>query len=203
SAEGGAMDEAEWLACEAPTRRLSFLGKLVSQRKLRLFACACCRHIWHLLLDRRSRRAVETAERFADQLATEEELLHAQEEATQAAQELVRAEAHAAAETALATTSPATVAWQTAWAVVRSRVKDVSRQLAQREAVRRAAGAELAGLLCDVIGDPFRPVSLDPAWLTPAVTSVVKVIYDERRFEDLPILADALEDASCGDQQIL
>jgi len=69
--------------------------------------------------------------------------------------------------------------------------------------VRRAAGAELAGLLCDVIGDPFRPVSLDPAWLTPAVTSVVKVIYDERRFEDLPILADALEDASCGDQQIL
>ncbi|HMF19052.1 MAG TPA: hypothetical protein VKE98_17720 [Gemmataceae bacterium] len=51
-----------------------------------------------------------------------------------------------------------------------------------------------------MIGDPFRPVSLDPAWLTPAVTSVVKVIYDERRFEDLPILADALEDASCGDQ---
>src|SRR5262249_12460528 len=100
-AEGEAMTEAEWLGCTDPTTMLATLPDKTSERKLRLFMCACWRHIWPLLLDRRSRRAVETAERYADQLATEEELLQAQEEATRAARELVRAEAHAAAEAAL------------------------------------------------------------------------------------------------------
>jgi broad specificity phosphatase PhoE len=98
---------------------------------------------------------------------------------------------------------PATVAWQTAWAEVRSRVKDVSREIAQREAVRGVALAELAGLLRDLLGDPFRPLPLDATWLTPVVRSVAKVAYDERRFEDLPVLADALEEAGCDNADIL
>lgn len=60
------MTEAEWLACEKPLPMLEFLHDTASERKLRLFACACCRRVWPLLTDKRSRKAVEAAEQFAD-----------------------------------------------------------------------------------------------------------------------------------------
>jgi hypothetical protein len=53
--------------------------------------------------------------------------------------------------------------------------------------------------LRDIFGNPFRPVALDQAWLTPTVTSLAQAIYADRAFDRLPILADALEDAGCTD----
>src|SRR5690348_11474346 len=51
------------------------LGGKASNRKLRLFAAACCRQEWHRLTDWRCRRAVELAESVADAKASEAELL--------------------------------------------------------------------------------------------------------------------------------
>src|SRR5262245_6634951 len=48
---GDAMTEAEWLACTDPEQMLRFVYGRVSNRKLRLFACACSRRIWHYLTD--------------------------------------------------------------------------------------------------------------------------------------------------------
>src|SRR4051794_14226933 len=67
------MTEAEWRACTDPRRMLEALRDRASDRKLRLFAVACCRGMGRLLPDR-SRHAVDAAERFADGQADEAEL---------------------------------------------------------------------------------------------------------------------------------
>jgi hypothetical protein len=58
-------------------------------------------------------------------------------------------------------------------------------------------------LVRDIFGNPFRPVSIDAAWYTTTVVRLAQAIYDERTFERLPILADALEEAGCDDLDIL
>jgi hypothetical protein len=78
---------------------------------------------------------------------------------------------------------------------------------------RDAEDAYLSGLLRDIFGNPFRPTALDSAWLGPkpglwgkrqkGATELARGIYEERAFDRLPILADALEDAGCTDPDIL
>ena len=71
------------------------------------------------------------------------------------------------------------------------------------DAARRREIHTQALTLHDIFGNPFRPVTVDPAWLTLTVTSLAQAIYDERAFDRLPILADALEDAGCDHADIL
>jgi hypothetical protein len=60
-----------------------------------------------------------------------------------------------------------------------------------------------ADLLRCVVGNPFRPVPFDPSWRTPAVLHLAQAIYDDRAFDQLPILADALEEAGCTNGEVL
>jgi hypothetical protein len=63
-----------------------------------------------------------------------------------------------------------------------------------------------AVLLRDIIGDPFRPVTVNPAWLTwhgGLLVSMARQMYDSRDLSDMPILADALEEAGCTNQEML
>src|SRR4051812_2417670 len=94
------MTASEWATCTDPTAMVQFLGtsRKLSQRKWRLFAVACCRRVWHVLPDPRSRSAVEVAERYADGFASVEELSSALAEAERAARGQERTAARAAAE---------------------------------------------------------------------------------------------------------
>src|SRR5262249_26028282 len=69
---GDAMTEAEWLAGDDAKWMLKFLGDQATDRKLRLYACACCRRVWDSLFPE-CRDAVAVAERFADGTATDVE----------------------------------------------------------------------------------------------------------------------------------
>ena len=61
----------------------------------------------------------------------------------------------------------------------------------------------LAEFLRDLFGNPFRPVPLDPSWLTSDVVAIARGIYQDREFQRMPMLADALQDAGCCEHDLL
>jgi hypothetical protein len=62
---------------------------------------------------------------------------------------------------------------------------------------------EQCNLLRDIFGNPFRPVTFDPAWRTDTAVSLAKGMYESRDFGAMPILADALQDAGCDNDDVL
>jgi hypothetical protein len=183
------MNEQQWLTSADADALLAFLRLGVSIRQLRLFACACCRRIWHVLTPT-SRRAVEVVERSADGLATAVELAEAIEMAERE-EDGARGQTRAAARAAAA-----------AWANAEHARSAAAKAASDGAAERRAQ----ADLLRDIVGNPFRPVAVRQGWLAwndGCVTRLARACYEENRFDTLPILADALEEAGCADETLL
>jgi hypothetical protein len=182
-------------------------GGEARERKLRLFAVACCRRIWPLLDDERSRWAVEVAEKHADGGASSGKLDLALRQAFHAVTGNPRPAYYAAQAANLAASDPppfmATLTVRLAAEAIASSARRGSDDWNAR--FRREQLAQ-ADLLRDIIGNPDRPVTLDPYWLTwrdGLVVSMAQRMYDSRDFSDMPVLADALEDAGCSDPDIL
>jgi hypothetical protein len=207
------MTEQEWRECTDPGRMLEFLRGKVSDRKLRLFGCACCRRVWDLLSDKYCRKALTVAERYADGEVSAEKLGFAWGDARRSAQVAHRQRLETAEGAAM-------------WAVSMLCEADIGRALAavimaarceaypgDAEQLAEAQRAQVT-LLRDIFGNPFRPPRLDLpsvlAWNDGAVASLAEAAYVHRSVpggeldpERLSILADALEDASCSDADIL
>jgi hypothetical protein len=203
------MTEAEWLSGDLEALEHGLLtsedGAPVSDRKLRLWAAACCRLCWGLLKDRRSRAAVEAAEQFADGRISAAELAAAEAAALKAGETFsmfsradrpFRHAALAADDTTAALPGPVL------GAALRVRFALVEAGLASQEAAQTA----VLTLLRDVLGNPFRRVKVKRSWLKWAggtVPNMAQGIYEERAFDRLPVLADALEEAGCADAEVL
>lgn len=78
------------------------------------------------------------------------------------------------------------------------------------EEQRRRNETELAvlaqvhlALLRDIVGNPFRKPNFEPEWRTGTVVALAQRMYVEKRFDWLPVLADALQEAGCDEQQLL
>lgn len=189
------MTEAQWLAHLSPVAMLDWLRgdtefTRMNDRTLRLIAVACCRSIWPHFAYESSRRAVEVAELFADGLATRRDL-----------------------ETAWLATSRRTwdAAREVVWAGLGVEAWGSARE-AVWKAMRVGQASGQAALLRDIVGNPFRPVTLPlrSPWLTQQVVSLATAAYDHRDPATghldpvrLAILADALEEVGCDSEPIL
>jgi hypothetical protein len=60
-----------------------------------------------------------------------------------------------------------------------------------------------AGVLREIVGNPFHPVTFSPEWRTSTAVALARLMYDARNFSPMPILADALQDAGCDSDDIL
>jgi hypothetical protein len=192
------MTEAEWLICRAPLAMLDYLDSLQgkpSERKLRLFACACVRRLGNLLVGTRTWAALEAAEAFSEGKVSARDM-----EVTWSGGVLF-AEENPAKEAAWAADAAGYI--DAASAAVEAAASAAN---AVRHATGGNEGPAQCRLLRDIFGNPFRPVGVEPAWLAwgrGVIVSLARAIYEERSFERLPILADALEDAGCTSATIL
>jgi hypothetical protein len=198
------MTEAEWLAAAGLDRTVrEFALKHLSDRKRRLFACACCRRIWDVLAHDDLRHGVGAAELHADGLLNAREVTVARE----------RIDRHTGAQDARDFHALAVK-----WALDRHRQFPLcSSQYASEAtaatgrrfwsaAYQKAVAAEQAEqvvLLRDVVGNPFRPVAFALEWRTSTAVALAQEMYESRDFGAMPILADALQDAGCDSDDVL
>jgi hypothetical protein len=199
------VTEAEWLVATDPVPMLGFLRERAGDRKVRLFACACCRALWDDRWPQRSRDVILTAERFADGLATEQELNRSRSLACQSAQNAVRHGSRRrfghsgwAFESLLFLAADAALARHQ---IVYTMTVSYPTKLARGdEGVKALAPAVLRDLFGPL---PFRPVTTEPEWRTSAVLDLAGQVYESRNYSLMPILADALQDAGCDNADVL
>ncbi len=201
-----------------------------SQRRLRLFACSCCRRVWELLYLNEAKRAVEIAEVYADELTADEDLLsvHQHPDFNNLAAQLrgqVQPEVQMSLRTLMAVQSAHCLTrldfnrFGGAAIVARDTSLDPARDFfPSTEMLGLGVGLPeeafeievKANLLRDIFGNPFRPVIFDLSWRTETTVALAQGAYQERFLPSgeldvarLMILADALEEAGCDNEEIL
>jgi hypothetical protein len=222
------MTEAEWLASKVPQKLREHLATVgASDRKMRLFAASACRRASDWIRFPFLFEALDVLERYADSQATSDELVEANASADEVVEYHPRFSESDEADGVLDAVYAAAQAIAQATCndpvgedqpTYFDRLYDTIMHVAETAAYGRseevndgvnALAAQiaeyeaLAGLMKCVFGNPFRPVAVNPSWLTSTVLALAGGIYEERAFDRLPILADALMDAGCDDEQVL
>lgn len=198
------LTEKTWLAATDPAAMLRFLGRRASDRKVRLFGCACCRRAWGFAKDRRLHEILPLIEGFADGTVKDRE----------------RGRAHRIGGQVLTSSSgnPQGCLGAELWKAARKTLDRAAHDFGEsaaaafgwdagsgREfyAAKSAERAQQALLVRDIFGNPFREVRIDKRWRTTDVMLLAQGAYAERAFDQLPILADALQDAGCDSDDLL
>lgn len=215
------MTEAEWLDKPQPFALIEFFRSRVSERRRRLLACACCRRVWDLLGQDSIRHSIELAESYADGAIRAAELHAAHDQPYfNDLQNQLRGKAEVTPQLSLrvlyavAAARDLTLSTVNILNIVLDTSRDATGDYIPTPQHNETTGggsigyddgelAEKVGLLRDIFGNPFRPVTFDPTWRTSTAVALANQMYQSRDFSAMPILADALQDAACANEEIL
>jgi hypothetical protein len=195
------MTEAEWLACENPewlVHALQTQTRTRSDRKLRLFACDCCRRGGESLLPL-DLSVIGAIERCAEgQLQPSQIYTAAGIPGGAAAYAYMRGTGGGVVRTILEAAGVA--AWSSA---IRARESLNRVEIADGEVEWFAELKRQSKVLRCIFGNPFRPTASAPEWRTDTAVLLARGMYESRDFSAMPILADALQDAGCENADVL
>jgi hypothetical protein len=195
------MTEEEWLASANPAPMLEFVRGKTSDRKLRLFACGVCRQLAPLVGIDEYVRGIEAAESYVDG----GRMRAAMKRCRQALDKRLTA-------TVDSSGRGQSQEWHALYlghlAICENNYRNFAANLSDiRSGWRGDPFGEILRnphlIARDTFGNPFRPVAVDPGWLTSTVVDLARGIYADRAFDRLPILADALQDAGCENPDVL
>ena len=187
------MTETEWLEATDPGDMITKLYLVddlpseVSKRSLLLFAAGCCRRalnadattcLW----------AIDVVERFIEGDAIFDQV---KAEGRQVGEHVWNRPQSEQPFWFAVKTLCDTDGWQAA--------EDIAAPMGDDSKLK----VEAVNCLRCVLGNPFRPVAVVPSWLTSTVVALAQGIYEDRAFDRMPILADALQDAGCDNDDIL
>jgi hypothetical protein len=176
------MTEKEWLACDDPNPMIGHLQRRKhkpSDRKLRLFIIA----LW--------RRFQATDDRTK---AAEPSLFDLMGNGLEAAEQMVDGLLQ-------------DYEFQSCWLFTNPSLRWAVQQSLTHPSLHGVVQKKIqVAILHDVVGNPFRLITINPNWLTwndGTIRRIAQGIYEERAFDRLPILADALTDAGCDHADLL
>jgi hypothetical protein len=210
------MTEVEWLTCTDRLPMLAFLRGKASDRKLRLFALACCARVSHLLQEEEGQEAITYVERYAEGAIKPNTLRKRLRRLESARQRRIKPYspqwfANLVVEQVVspsAVLTPDQGSQFVTFALPAS--ADHPHGGEAWMVASREENASLCKVLRDLFGNPFRPVAVERAWLTAAGQELAQAAYEQRLLpsdeldpERLAVLADALEEAGCTDPAIL
>lgn len=202
------MTRAEWwLTCQDADELAIEIVQArhhLSDRKAYLICAACCSRIAGFLPIEVGNEVLEVVIRYADDQAEKDELREARRSAEQygdADSDYLDSPTYWATHGEVPDCLVACVN-ASLWGGGDLDQTDPELQTKYEEWRTLANTAHLA-IVRDVCGNPFRPVSVDPAWLTSTVRTLAENIYADCAFDRLPILAHALQDAGCDNEDIL
>jgi hypothetical protein len=200
------ITESEWLKAKTVIDLDLYRSAWKQFRKWRLFGAACSRRAMALTPDARLEVLAACAEEFADGLLTWAEMKKRRRTLATVRKELgdtfgpdeakhdvLDAFDDATGKEAIGALGADQKSRWVFAAVSRPKF-DAACAREEREQVRLAR---------DIFGNPFRPVAFDAAWRTSTAVAIAKGMCESREFGAMPILADALQDAGCDNEDVL
>ncbi len=175
------------------------LNNAQSERKLRLYGVALCRPFAHLL-EGPARKALAIAEQFVEGLATAEERAKVRRAAYRVLKRHEYGEAMHRMEYAVLNLLNVRV-----WPGLRYTYGELASYFARYKQEQCQDWRQEANLLAEEILGPDNSelLAIPQVWRTSNVVSIASAIYQNKKFDDLPILADALEETGCDSSEIL